>query len=200
MGRVKSEMVFELTRRQKWNHYIVLLFAAVGIVAGINMRDAILYATTTYRDAEAGIEAQYPKDWLIDFDGDYIFRVRDVSRIGYKTTIQVSTQAVVANTTSRNIFDNINLQRYSILAAYKVLSVEEDFPVLNEARGAMMHYAYAEFGNTNPALLDLPVIVRGVDILAVQRGQAIVITFLADSMVFEEEYSVLESFLVNLKF
>ncbi len=193
-------MIVELTRRQKWNQYLALLFALISLAAGVNFRNTILYSTTIYRDAEAGIEAQYPQNWLIDVDGDYIFRVRDVSRIGYKTTIQVSTLAVGINTTSRNILDTLNLRRYSVLAAYKVLSVEDGFSLPNETQATVMRYAYAESGNTNASLQDLPVIVQGIDVLIVQQRQTIVITFLADSTVFEQEYSVLEAFLTNLKF
>lgn len=190
----------ELTRRQKWNNYIALLFALIGFASGLNLRNSTLYATSFYKNAEVGIEAQYPQNWLIDFDGDYIFRVRDLKNIGYKTTIQVSTQTLGANISNRNVFDAINLKRYSILAAYKVLSIDDNFSFPSGIQAAAMRYAYAESGNTNASLQDLPVIVRGIDILVIQGGQAIVITFLADSNVFEGEYFVLENFLANLKF
>lgn len=190
----------EFTLRQKWNNYIAMFLVLLGFIAGLYLKSAILDATITYQDAEAGIKTRYPQNWFIDFDGDYIFRVRDIAHIGYKTTLQVSTQALGTNTTSRNIFDAINLRRYSVLAAYKVLSVDNNFLLANETQASAMQYAYAESGNNNASLQELPVIVRGMDILIIQRGEAIIITFLADAGVFEREYYTFETFLANLTF
>ena len=46
-----------------------------------------------YVNSEVGIRALYPQHWLIDTSGDYVFRVRDLSQLGFKTTIQVRCPA-----------------------------------------------------------------------------------------------------------
>jgi hypothetical protein len=189
----------EFTPRQRWNQYIAWLFTIIGILAGINLRDEVLYSTTQFIDAEVGISAQYPKDWLIDTQGDYVFRVRDISRIGYKTTIQITTRALGAATTSRNLFDSVNLGRYPVLAAYRVLSIDDQFVLPDRSQAAAMNYAYADAGG-NTFLQDIPIVVRGIDILIIKRGQALIITFLSDASTFDHDYPTFERFLETLEF
>src|SRR5215217_4778336 len=95
----------ELTFRQRWNHYLVLITTLVCFFIGANLRDNTLYAATPYVNTTAGISALYPRNWPIDTSGDYIFRVQNASRVGFKTTIQVGVQAVSSNTTTRNLVD-----------------------------------------------------------------------------------------------
>ena len=47
----------ELTFRQRWSHYFVMIFGAVGLLIGLNLRDSVLYATTQYTNPQAGITA-----------------------------------------------------------------------------------------------------------------------------------------------
>ena len=94
-----------LTFKQRWNHYLVLGTAVVGLLIAISLRDNALFAVTPYVNTTAGIRALYPRNWLIDTSGDYIFRVQDASRVGFKTTIQVSVQAVSPDTSTRNLVD-----------------------------------------------------------------------------------------------
>lgn len=187
-----------LTFRQRWSHYIAVLYCLVAILIGLNLRDAALTATISYTNSQAGIRAQYPANWLIDESGDYIFRVRDLSRPGFKTTIQVATRPVSALTSTRNVLDALNLSRAQTLAAYEVLS-EEFYALPNDVSATAMTYTFVDTQD-NPFLQGIPVVVQGLDILTIRGGQALVITFLADASAFDRVKPVFDQFLDNLEF
>lgn len=187
----------EITQRQRWSHYFVFIYALVAIFVGINLRDAALYATVPYVNSEVGIRAFYPERWLIDSSGDYIFRVRDITQIGFKTTIQVDVQPVTINTSARNLLDTLTLNRSQTFAQYTVMS--RDPFVLDEQEATAMSYFYS-VGETDPFLASIPTVVRGLDILAIRRGQAIIITFLSDANTFDENMPVFQRFLDDLEF
>lgn len=199
MNYYETEPSISLNFRQRWNNYLLLVFAAFGILVGTNLRDNSLFATTLYNNPEAGIRASYPTNWLIDAEGDYIFRVRDTAQIGFKTTIQVAVRPVSAQTSSRTILDSLTLNRAQILAAYKVLAVTTPFLLPDETVGTAMSYTYADSDN-DPFLESVPIVVRGLDVLAIKRGQAIIITFLSDAQVYDQNYATFEKFLASLEF
>jgi len=188
----------ELTFRQRWSHYLVLIWGIIAMFIGINLRDSVLNATTIYSNPQAGITAAYPANWLLDETGDYIFRVQDMSRIGFKTTLQVAARPVSVSTTTRNVLDALNLSRSQVLAAYEVLS-EEPFVLPDESQAIAMTYTYVDT-EANPFLQGIPVVVEGVDILTIKRGQAIIITLLSDAATFADNRIILDQFLQSLEF
>ena len=109
-----------LTLRQRWSNYLTIMLGVFSILVGINLRDTVIYASTIYTNLQAGIRAEYPRNWLIDEDGDYIFRVRESTTLGFKTTIQVTTRPVSPATSTRNVLDALSLARAQTLAAYRV--------------------------------------------------------------------------------
>ncbi len=189
----------ELTYRQRASHYIALLFGLLMFLIGTNLRDSNLNATTLYTNVEAGIQMEYPKNWLIDSLGDYIFRVRDVTKIGFKTTIQVSVRPIGTGTSTRSILDALTLNRSQILAAYNVLSVTDSFVLPDETVATLMNYTYADT-ESDPFLESIPTVVQGIDVLAIKRGQAIIITFLSDATTYQQDYPTFEQFLSSLEF
>lgn len=189
----------ELSQRQRWSHYFALIFGAAAFVIGINLRDSTLNASTLYTNSQAGITAEYPANWLIDSSpGNYVFRVRDPSQIGFKTTFQVMVSPVSPSATARNVLDALSLNRAPTLAAYNVLAVEP-FVLPDETAATAMTYTFVAT-EANPFLESVPVVVEGLDILTIKRGQAIVISFLSDSRTYEQNYAIFERFLQNLKF
>lgn len=187
-----------LTQRQRWGNYFALIYAAVGILIGINLRDSSLNAVVSYSDPQAGVRALYPQGWLLDSDGDYVFRVRDLAAPGYKTTIQVAVEPVAPTTSSRNIVDALTLARSQRVAAYTVLN-RSTISLSDEREALSLEYAYVA-SSENVFLATPPIVVTGLDIIVLQRGQAIVITFLSDSATFESNYPVFTRFLDALVF
>lgn len=193
-----TERSEELTQRQRWSHYFVFIYALVAIFVGINLRDASLYATVPYVNSEVGVRAFYPQNWLIDASGDYIFRVRDIAHIGFKTTIQVDVQPVTLNTSARNLLDTLTLNRSQTFAQYSVLS-RQAYTLSDEQEATAMRYVYVE-GSSDPFLESIPTVIEGLDILAIRRGQAIIITYLSDAQSFDENLPIFQRFLDDLEF
>lgn len=188
----------DLTFRQRWSHYIAVIFCLTGIFIGINLRDSALTATALYVNSQAGISARYPINWLIDESEDYVFRVRDLARAGFNTTIQVATRPVSPLTSTRNVLDDLNLNRAQTLAAYEVLA-EEAYTLPDEVAATAMTYTFVDTQD-NPFLQGIPVVVQGVDILTIRGGQALIITFLAEASMFERIRPVFGTFIDNLEF
>ena len=189
----------ELTQRQRWSHYFVFFYALIAVFIGFNLRTATLDATTPYVNSQVGIRAFYPQRWLIDTAGNYIFRVRDLSQSGFKTTIQVDVQPVTINTSARNLLDTLTLNRSQTFSGYKVQSQQDDYQMPNGQSATAMRYVYV-VGDDNPFLQTIPSVVEGLDILAIRRGQAIIITFLSDSQTFDDNLPIFERFLDDLEF
>lgn len=188
----------ELTQRQRWSHYFVIIYAVIAIFIGYNLRVATLNTTISYVNSEVGIRAFYPQRWLIDTSGDYVFRVRDIAQLGYKTSIQVDVQPVTINTSARNLLDTLSLSRLSTLSGYRVLS-RQPYTLPDEQEATAMVYVYVSAGD-NPFLEIIPTVVQGMDILTIRRGQAIIITFLSNSQTFDENLPIFERFLDDLEF
>ena len=189
----------ELTQRQRWSHYFVFIYALIAIFIGFNLRSATLDATTPYINSQVGIRAFYPQHWLIDTSGKYVFRVRDLSQAGFKTTIQVDVQPVTINTSARNLLDTLTLNRSQTFSAYRVRSQRDDYKLPNGQTATAMRYVYV-VGDDNPFLQTIPSVVEGLDILTIRRGQAIIITFLSDSQTFDDNLPIFERFLDDLEF
>lgn len=186
------------TFRQRWSHYLVLIFSMVGLFIGFNLRESILSATITYANPQAGITAQYPQNWLLDEAGaNYIFRVREMSARNFKTTIQVAARPIGPLTTPRIIFDSLTLERGQTLG-YNVIS-EEPYTLPDGTQTEAMLYTYVAT-ETNPFLQSTAVVAQGIDILFIEREQAVIVTFVADASTFDENLPILEQFLGSLAF
>ncbi len=189
----------ELSFRQRWSHYLALMFAVAGLLIGLNLRDSTLNVTTQYTNPQAGITALYPQNWLLEEGGsDFIFRVSDTAALGYNTSIQVAVRPISSETSARNIFDSLTLARAQTLAKYEVIA-EDAFVLPDETTTSAMTYVFVS-SPTNPFLQSIPVVVEGIDILIIERGQAIIVSFLSSADTFEENLPMLQEFLRSLEF
>lgn len=193
-----NERPLELTQRQRWSHYFVFIYALVAVFIGFQIRSATIDATVSYINSQVGIRAFYPQRWLIDTSGDYVFRVRDLSQLGFKTTLQVDVKPVTLNTSARNLLDSLTLNRANTLSGYKVQS-RTPYTLPNGQEATSMLYVYTASGD-NPFLATVPTVVEGMDILTIRRGQAIIITFLCDAQTFDDNLPIFTRFLDDLEF
>lgn len=187
----------ELTPRQRWGNYFALIYAAIAIVIGINLRESTLSASLFYEETQAGIRAFYPQNWLLDTEGGYVFRVRDMAQSGFKTTIQVEVRPVALNISARNLLDDLTLSRAQTFSSYNVLE-SRDYP-LQDIQATAMSYVYVA-ADDNPFLQTLPTVVEGLDIIVNEGGQAVIITFLSDAQTYEQNLPTFERFLDDLQF
>ena len=188
----------QLTQRQRWSFYGSLLLIFISLYIGYTFRESALTQTVEYSNIEAGISSAYPSRWLVDEDGDYVFRIRDMSNRGFKTSIQVQTLPVSPDIVERNLLDRLTLSRSQFLIDYNVLGYSE-FELRNEISAVAMNYTYVS-RDASPFLEGISTVVIGLDILTIQRGQALVITFRADSSIYERELTTFNQFLENLSF
>lgn len=190
-------------REQRAAHLFTLALAAVLFAFGLNMRNGMVNATTPYVDSQAGIRLNYPRNWLIETnragEDDFVFRVRDTSRPGFKTTIQVSIEPVGLNTTERNVLDALSLRRSTTLATYRVLGVDENVVLPDDVPAFAMDYTFVAT-DPNPFLESIPLVVRGLDLLILSRGQALIITFRADARTYEDDLAIFNRFINSLEF
>ncbi len=186
-------------QRQRWANLLVLLFGLGGLFFSLLLREQVLGATVAYSNLQAGINAAYPVNWLLEEGGsDHIFRIRDMSAPGFATTLQVAVQPVTDESAARNIFDALTLQRSRTLAAYTV-TAEEPYVLPDGRETSSVSYSFVSTGS-NPFLRSVPVIVEGLDVLIFDRDQALVITWRANTEVFERELPHLQRFLQSLDF
>lgn len=186
------------TRRQRWGLYFAIVLIVASFFIATFLRDNALFATVPYNNVEAGIRANYPSGWLIDTSDDYIFRVRDMSRAGFKTTIQVAAYPFSQNMSARNVFDDLALQRALLLPNYKQLLTRT--APFRGGEPATINEFHFVFNDPNPFQESIPTVVLGQDVLVVRSGQAILITFLADQSTYLKDIEIFERFLSTLEF
>lgn len=187
-----------LTLRQRWANVFVFLISILMLLFGFNLRNQVATATTYYESFEAGIRAFYPENWLIDRSGNYVFRVRDMSRAGYKTTFQVAVQPVGPDAQERNLADRLTLDRLQTFTDYRVQALVP-YLLPNGIEAQAMSYTFVAT-EASPFLQGVPTVVRGLDILTIRGGQAVIISYRADARNFEDELVRFERFLQDLEF
>jgi hypothetical protein len=187
------------TLRQRWGHILTLILAIACVGMGVFLRDNALYATVPYNNPQVGISALYPAGWVLDTAGDYVFRVRDLNPTGYKTSLLVDVVPVNQAATTRNILDSLILNRSQTLSTFSVLSQDSITLGENEIPATRMLYTFV-FSEQDPFLETIPTVVEGVDVLTIQGGQAIIVSFLTDARDFNDTYPIFEQFLNDLDF
>lgn len=191
-------LALQITPRQRWSIALSYIFIVVGFLFGMSQKHNYLNQTSTYSNIEAGITAAYPARWLLDESDNNIFRLRDMSHRGFNTVIEVSSLPVGANNSERNLLDRLSMQRAQVLIDYTILGYDS-YLLPDETQAVTMFYSFVS-RDTSPFLEGASSIVNGLDILTIRRGQALVISFRADSNVFERELQTLDTFLENLQF
>ncbi len=185
-------------RQFRLGHIVSVFIIVISFLYGLNLRNSIVFATQTYNNIQVGIRLDYPREWLIDNSGDYVLRIRDMQRVGYKTTIQLSLRPAGANVAARNILDSLNISRALTLSTYDVQSIEP-YNLPNGTQGTVMLYTFVDT-ETNKFLQTIPVVVTGQDILVRRGEQALIITFRSDANTFEQDIAVFNRMLLSLEF
>ena len=188
----------ETPRGYRLGHLLTVVLIVIALLYGLNMRRSIQNSTVSYTDIEVGIALSYPSNWLIDFDGDYVLRVRDLTRPGYKTTLQMTIQPVGSDVAARNILDNLTISRANVLTGYEPQSIEP-YTLGDEIPATAMSYFFVDT-ETNKFLSSEPIVVQGLDILVIEGGQALIITFRSDSQTFERDLTIFNRILSSLEF
>jgi len=188
----------QLTRVQRWANYVTVIMGVLGLFVGFNLRDSALNATSTYVNTQAGIQATYPRNWLLDQSGDYVFRVRDMAQRGFKTSIQIGVRPVSSDNTERNVLDALILSRVQPLTGYTPIGVEP-YILPDESTAIWVTSTFVDT-LSDPFLQAVPTSVEMVDVITIKRGQAIIITFQSDAQFYEQNLPIFQQFLNDLEF
>lgn len=186
-----------MTFNQRWADYLTLVAGVLMLTGGVIFRDRLLNAQFFYQDVVSGVSAFYPAQWLLDTDGDYIFRVRDTQTKGFKTTMQVSSLPASDETTARTIADRIALSRAQTLTDFRILSTTNT--TFRDTEAQLILYTFVS-RELNPFLEDIPSVVLAQDIIVRQRNRAFVLTFRAEASRYEALYPLFSRFLASLEF
>ncbi|MCY3979169.1 MAG: hypothetical protein OXG23_13805, partial [Chloroflexi bacterium] len=128
----------------------------------------------------------------------YVFCFCYMAHLGFKTVIEVSTSPVGPDTTERNIFDQLSLQRSQVLIDYTVLGFDT-YRLADDSAAVSMSYSFVS-RDTSPFLEGVSSIVNALDILTIRRGQALIVSFRADNKIYQAELETLRWFVQNLEF
>ena len=188
----------QITPRQRWSIAFSYMLIIVGLLLGVNQRDRLLNQTSVYSNIAAGITASYPARWLLDESEDNVFRIRDMSHLGFKTAIEVRSLPVGADGAERNLLDHLSLQRSQVFIDYSVLGYDT-YILPDDTQAVTMAYTFVS-RDASPFLEGVSSIVNGLDILAIRRGQALILSFRAESSIYQRELETFHRFVDNLEF
>ncbi|NDJ53237.1 MAG: hypothetical protein GYB68_09160 [Chloroflexi bacterium] len=172
---------------------VVIGFMSVGLL--LRARDSS--STWLYSNRQAGIEARYPAEWLVDEQGDYVARMRDPVARPFKTQVLIDTVPAADNTSVRNILDSLTLQRSAELSAYRVLAVRDS--TLAGVLVTEMDFAFVDT-DPDPFVQRVPVVVEGLDIVIIDNTRVIVLTYMADTETFEDEFDTFLDIFASLSY
>ncbi len=187
----------QLTFSQRWNGYLALALAALMLFVGITLRNATLNATQTFEDLEAGVRAQLPQGWLLDSQSDeYVFRAQDPNALPFKTILQVSVLPIGEDATPDVVLDLLKLQRAPRFSSYQEISRTGETLRGDPAR--RMTYTYTQ-ADRNPFQASVQLVIEGVDVVVLRRGQAVIITYREERSVFEDHLYRFENLLQTVE-
>jgi hypothetical protein len=126
-----------------------------------------------------------------------VLHITDRTASGFGTTYLIQVEAAPADAQSGQIVSLVTLERGNTLTGYRVLNQQE---VLVQGRKAIeIDYVYVESAaNLNHAVI--PAVVRGLDYVFVNNGQAVIVSYRADQSVYDTDLGRFYRFLVSVKY
>jgi hypothetical protein len=187
----------ELNFNQRWNTYLALVLAVGMLFIGITMRNGALSATQPFEDLEAGVRAQLPAGWLLTAQsGDVVFSAKDPDALPFKTTLEVSVLTVGPDTLPNTVLDILKLTRAPRLSNYRELSRTPT--TLRDDDAMRMTYAYTQ-DERDPFQATVPLVVQGVDVVVLRRGQAVIISYREERTAFDSNLYRFEDLLQTVE-
>ncbi|MBN1427846.1 MAG: hypothetical protein JXB07_05630 [Anaerolineae bacterium] len=186
-----------LTKNDRFSAILVALLTVAALGLGLITKQRSSTDTWPYESREAGISINYPTGWLTDERGDYVVRMRDPKARPFKTQYIITIVPMGGQTSTRNVLDGLTLQRSADLSAYRVLNVQE--MTVSGVKSTKMSFAFVD-ADPNPFIQRLPVAVMGIDFLILDENRAIIVTFMSDKQMFEENLPTFERFMSSLRY
>lgn len=187
----------DLNFNQRWNSLLVIVVAGAMFFFGLTLRGNSLSATQVFEDLESGIRAQVPLGWLVDSESPaYVFRALDPDALPYKTQLEVAIVTVGPDMTPNLVLNLLTQQRSPRVAAYREISRVPT--TLRDDPAIRMTYTYTDF-ESNPFLQSEGLTVKAMDVVVLQRGQAVILTYREASTAFDTNLYRFEQFLQTVE-
>ena len=166
-------------RRQLVSDGMMWILLLLGLAGAILLRQETLFESRTFVDETIGIQLRYPAAWLLEESEDAVFRAVDVGNPRFETTMQIRVIPVRISppVSGYTVLYTLSVNYASYLSSFRTL----EFPTVSfgdfiDSQG--LSYTFVSSGS-NPLIQQDVVVVRGLDLVLIQRGQAFVISFLA---------------------
>jgi hypothetical protein len=174
----------------------VLLLTLVALAAGWLLKSSVENRSQAFNNGK--ISAQAPAGWLaLKPGGNEVLHIVDRTASGFGTTYLIETEAVPADAQPGQIMGLLTLERANSLTSYRVLSQQE---VLVQGRKAIeIQYVYVESA-ANVTHAVIPAVVKGLDYVFMNGGQAVIVTYRADQSVYDMDLGRFYRFLVSVSF
>ena len=171
---------------------LLILFALVG---GWLYKSSVENRSLPF--TKGSVSAQVPAGWLtLSPVGNEVLHITDLTTGGFGTTYLIEVKAVPVDAQAVQVASLVTLERSNTLTGYRVFNQQE---VLVQGRKAIeIEYVYvASAANLNQAVL--PAVVRSLDFIFVNNGQALIVGYRADQSVYQADLGRFYRFLASVK-
>jgi hypothetical protein len=171
----------------------VVVLTVIALLAGWFYKSSVENRSVSFN--VNGISGQAPTGWLqAQLQGDEVLHITDISSGDFGTTYIVRKFPITADSQVASL---LTLERGQQLTAFRVLDQQR---ITVDGREAYeISYVFVE-SNPNLTHAQLPMVVRGADIIFINGDRAAVVTYWAGEGNFELDRSRFLLFLKSLKF
>jgi hypothetical protein len=191
----KSKNTQPVKSGERFANLSVVLLTLVALAAGWWLKTNV---ENRSRPFESGnITAQVPAGWLmLQPEKNEVLHITDRTSSGFSTTYLIQVDPIPTDAQAGEVASLVTLDRGNTLTGYRVLNQQE---VLVQGHKAIqIEYVYVESAaNLNHAVL--PAVVRGLDYIFVNSGQAEIIGYRADQSVYATDLGRFHRFLASVK-
>lgn len=170
-----------IRRSDRWMRLDLPVFVALAVMLAIGMLviGSVDARTVSFADPQGSLRLSYPAGWLPASDSDALLDVQNpLSGGALPARLTVTRQARVRDQVLTDAANEIVLARGNTRSLYRVLSLEATRVGGKDARA--IEYAYvADPHEAVLAAQRLPVVMRGIEIVAVEGANIYTIDFRA---------------------
>lgn len=190
-----AQSLHSSARRDRWADWIVIALAIVALAGGAALREAVLSRAAPFEFA--GISGQYPAGWMRETGDDPILRVSNPEGGAFPPTLELRIRALADEATPALALNLLTTERAGRMTAYRSLGSEPTS--VNGTTAIQRTFTYVE-ERRDPYTSQMPVVVKGVDLVLPDNGRVIIITFMASADNFDANYRYLRAFAESLEF
>jgi len=185
-----------LTRRDRWADWAVVVLVAVALILGLALREVTLFRTVPFTFAEDSISGRCPANWVRETGDDPLLRVRDPLGGEFGAVLELRSRPLAVEAEPTMVLDALALERAGQVVAYQTLST--DRVLVGGEAVARRTFTYVHV-DSNPYVVRLPVVVRGMDLARRDGGRIVVVTVLAGVDDFDAYYRYFYAFVESLR-